>query len=156
MNITVTLLGQIFTFAVLVWFVNRFLWGPMTQMLADRSKRITDGLAAAERGKNELVLAEKKAVEHLREAKQQSADIIAQANKRATVIVEESKDAAREEGQRQLEAAQAEIAQEVNRAKTQLTGKFAELVLHGVEKILEKEVSSKAHNEFIDKLAQKL
>ncbi|MDM8547371.1 F0F1 ATP synthase subunit B [Candidatus Venteria ishoeyi] len=156
MNITATLLGQIFTFAVLVWFVNRFLWGPMTQMMADRRKRITDGLAAAERGKHELELAEKKAVERLREAKQQSADVIAQANKRANEIIEESKDTGRQEGQRQLDAAQVEIEQEINRAKTHLREEFAEIVLEGVHKILEKEVNAKAHGEFINKLAQKI
>lgn len=156
MNVTATLFGQMFTFAVLVWFVNRFLWGPMTKMMADRSKRIADGLAASERGKHELVLAEQKATERLREAKQQAADIIAQANKRANEIIEEAKEAGRAEGQRQLDAATAEIEQESNRAKEHLRGQVSDLVLEGVHKILEREVNAQAHGEFITKLAGKL
>ncbi len=156
MNVTATLLGQMLTFAVLVWFINRFLWGPMTKMMADRSKRIADGLAASERGKHELVLAERKATERLREAKQQAADIIAQASKRANEIVEEAKEAGRIEGRRQLDVAQAEVAQEMNRAREQLRGQVAELVLGGVYKILEREVSAQTHSDFITKLAGKL
>ncbi len=58
MSITATLIGQMVTFAVLVWFVMRFLWEPMTSMMAERTTRIADGLAAAERGKHEQQLAE--------------------------------------------------------------------------------------------------
>lgn len=156
MNVTATLLGQIGTFAVLVWFVNRFLWGPLTKMMADRSKRIADGLAASERGKHELELAEQRATERLREAKQQAAEIIAQANKRANQIVEEAKEAGRQEGQRQLEAAQAEIEQAMNRAQEELRAQVSDLVIAGVEKILEREVNAKAHGEFVEKLTNKL
>ncbi len=125
-------------------------------MMAERSKRIADGLAASERGKHELVLAERKATERLREAKQQAADIIAQANKRASKIIEEAKETGRVEGQRQLDAATAEIGQESSRAREHLRSQVSELVLEGVQKILQREVDSQAHNEFITKLADKL
>lgn len=156
MSITATLLGQMFTFAVLIWFVNRFLWEPMTTMMAQRSKRIADGLAASERGKHELALAERKATERLREAKQQAAEIVAQANKRANEIIEEAKETGRIEGQRQLDAAAAEIEQESSRAKEHLRNQVSELVLEGVHKILEREVNSQTHGELITKLASKL
>ena len=50
MNVTVTLLGQMVTFAVLVWFVMQYLWDPILKAMEDRETRIADGLAAAERG----------------------------------------------------------------------------------------------------------
>lgn len=156
MSITATLFGQMLTFAVLVWFINQYLWGPLIQVMSDRSKRIADGLSASERGKHELELAEKRAAERLREAKQQAADIIARANKRATEIVEESKETGHAEGQRQLDAARMEIAQETNRAKEQLRTQLSGLVITGVEKILEREVDANAHSDFIAKLAKKL
>lgn len=156
MNITATLIGQMGTLAVLVWFVMRYLWGPLTKAMEDRQKRIADGLAASERGKHELELAEQKAVERLREAKQQAAEIIAQANKRADEIVDEAKQDARAEGQRQLDAAKAEIEQESNRARTHLKEQFAALVVEGAEKILERELNAEAHNDYVAKLAEKL
>ena len=156
MNVTATLIGQMGTFLVLVWFVMRYLWEPMTVAMSDRQKRISDGLAAADRGRNELNLAQKKSAGYLKEAKQQAAEIIAQANKRAGEVMEENNLALQAERQRQLEAARVEIEQEKNRAKAQLRQQVSELVISGVEKILEREINSKAHAEFVDKLAEKL
>lgn len=144
------------TFAVLVWFVMRFLWEPMTKMLEARKKTIADGLAAAERGRHELKLAEQGAKKQLSEAKQQAAEIIAQAHKRADEMVEEAKLKGKEEGQRQLEVAQAEIDQEANRAKEHLREQYVNLVVSGVEKILERELSAQSHADYIEKLADKL
>jgi F-type H+-transporting ATPase subunit b len=155
-NVTVTLFGQMLTFGVLVWFVMQFLWEPMTKMLEDRKKRIADGLAAAERGRHELHLAESRAKERLVEAKQQVAEIIAQANKRSDEIVEEAKLKAQAEGRRQLEAAQAEIEQEANRARAHLREQFADAVIMAAEKILERELNAQTHAEFIEKMAEKI
>ena len=104
MNITATLIGQMITFAVLVWFVQRFLWEPMLRMLEDRKARVAEGLAAAERGKHEHEMAQNRALELIKEGKQQSAELIAQAQRRASEIVDEAKDQAR------IEAALAALA----------------------------------------------
>ncbi|MHB1246311.1 MAG: F0F1 ATP synthase subunit B family protein, partial [Sulfuriferula sp.] len=77
MDINVTLIAQMTAFALLVWFVHRVLMNPMVAMLSQRRKQIADGLAAGERGKHELELASKRAVENLHEAKQKAAEIIA-------------------------------------------------------------------------------
>jgi len=141
-NVTATLVGQMMTFAVLVWFIHRFLWGPLTRMMAERSKRIADGLAAGERGKHELELATNRSVEILREGKQQVSDIIAQAEKRALQIIEDAKQAAKSEGDRIIAGAKAEITQEVSRAKEALRGQVSALAVAGAEKILRREVDA--------------
>jgi len=151
-----TLLGQIITFALLVWFVKRFLWGPMLQMMENRQQRIADGLAAAERGRHEQQLAEDRATELLHEAKGQAAEIISRAEKRATEIVEEAKADARSEGDRLLAAARAEIDQELNRVKEELRSQVAGLAVSGAEKILEREIDQKAHSELLDKLVAQI
>jgi len=155
-NITVTLFGQMITFAVLVWFVTRYLWGPMIQMLEDRNKRIADGLAAADKGKHDLELAEQKAASILREAKQEAAEIVAKANKQSNEIVEGARTEARTEGQRQLDAAQEEIQLEKDRAKEQLRQEVVGLVLQCAEKVLTREVNAAAHSEFIEQEIKKL
>ena len=60
MNINATLIGQMISFALLVWFTMKFVWPPVTKALAERQQRIADGLAAGERGKHELELAQKR------------------------------------------------------------------------------------------------
>lgn len=145
MDINASLLGQAITFALLVIFTMKFVWPPLTNMMDERAKRIADGLAAADRGKQDLELAEKRAADKLREAKQQATDIIAQAEKRAAQIVDEAKDVARVEGERLIAGAKAEIDQEVYRAKESLRAQVADLAVAGAEKILRKEIDASKH-----------
>lgn len=156
MNITITLIGQMVAFILLIWFVNKVLWGPLSKMLADRQKKISDGLAAADKGKHEMELAEKRAKEILKDAKNQAAEILAQAQKRGSEIEEEAKQKARGEAERIVTAAKAEIEREVNQAKEQLRGHVAAIALGGVQKILKKEIDAKAHGALLDDLATQI
>ncbi len=156
MNINATLLIQIVAFILLIWFVNKVLWGPLTKLMAERQKRIADGLSAAEKGKHELELAEQRAKDVLKDAKAQAANILAQAEKRANEIVEDAKIKAQEEAERIKTAAQAEIEQEIAQAREQLRQEVAELVVTGAEKILQKEVDAKAHEKLLNSLVQSI
>jgi F-type H+-transporting ATPase subunit b len=156
MNFNATLIGQSITFIVFVWFCMKFIWPPVMHALEERKKKIADGLAAAEHGKHEQELAEERAKEILREAKDQAGEIISRADKRAAEIVEEAKDDAREEGARLLTAARAEIDQEVNRAREALRGKVVSIALAGAGKVLEREVDEAAHGELLNKLAAEI
>jgi F-type H+-transporting ATPase subunit b len=155
-NITATLLAQIIAFVALIWFVNKFLWGPLSGMLEARQKRIADGLAAAEKGKHELEMAEKRATDALKDAKAQAAEILTQAEKRSSEIVEEAKAKAREEGERIVAAANAEIEQEVNRAKEEIRGQVAEVSVAAAAKIIGHEIDAKAHDKLIKDLATQI
>lgn len=152
MNINVTLIAQIIAFVTLLWFVNRVLWNPMNDLLLARQKRIADGLAAADKGKHDLELAEQRAKEHLVEAKSQAAEIMVQAEKRGNEIVEEAKEKARTEGDRLITGAKAEIEQEANRAKEQLRGKVATIAAAGAGRILGREVDEKTHADLLKDL----
>ncbi len=156
MNINATLLGQLISFIIFVWFCMKYIWPPLTKALQDRQKRIADGLAAAERGAQDKKLAQERAKQEMREAKVQAQEIIAQANKRAGAIVEESKDDARVEGERLLTAARAEIDQETNRAREQLRGQVAKLSIAGAEKILQREIDAAANKDIVDSVVSQL
>jgi F-type H+-transporting ATPase subunit b len=153
MNINLTLIGQLVSFVVFVWFTMKFVWTPIMSALEQRRKEIADGLAAAERGQHEQVLAEKRAVEQLHNAKQQAAEIINNAHKRANEIIEEAKTDAKAEGDRILTAAHAEVEQEVNRAKEALREKVAILVISGAEKVLQKEINADIHKDVVQSVA---
>ncbi|MCU7937156.1 MAG: F0F1 ATP synthase subunit B [Candidatus Thiodiazotropha sp. (ex Dulcina madagascariensis)] len=156
MNINLTLIGQLLSFAVFVWFTMKYVWTPIMGALETRKKEIADGLAAAERGQHEQELAKERAKDVLHEAKAQAAEIVAQAQKRAAEIVDESKGTARTEGERILSAAQAEIEQEANRAREQLREKIGQLAVAGAEKILRKEIGVNAHQDIVSALAEEI
>jgi F-type H+-transporting ATPase subunit b len=145
----VTLLGQAITFAILVWFTMKFVWPPLTNMMDERAKRIADGLAAAERGKQDLEAAEKRVADEIRKAKQQATEIVVAAEKRASQIVDEAKDAARTESARIVADAKAEIDQEVLRVKETLRTQVADLAVAGAEKILRKEIDAAKHADLL-------
>ncbi len=156
MNINATLIGQSIAFFLFVWFCLKFIWPPLINALNERKKAIADGLAAAERGQHEQELAQKRAAEVLHEAKQQASEIIGRAEKRANEIVEEAKTDAKQEGGRILTAAQAEIDQEVHRAREALRTQVVGIALAGAEKVLEREIDANTHDDLLNKLVAEI
>lgn len=156
MNITVTLFAQSFSFFLFVVFTMKYVWPPIMNALNERTKKIADGLAEAEKGHHELELAEKRSSEILREGKEKSREFIDQAQKRHDEIVDEAKDAAREEGERIKHAARVEIDQERQQAKDSLRAEVSALAIAGAEQILMREVDKNAHNEVLDKISASL
>lgn len=153
MNINLTLIGQSITFFFFVWFCHAFVWRAIRGMMDERSRKIADGLEAADRAGRDLELAQDRAAQQLRHAKEEAATIIDAANKRANQIIEEAKEQARTEAERIKVAAQADIVQETNRAKEQLRGKVAALALAGAEKILQASIDQNAHRALVENLA---
>ncbi len=156
MNINATIIGQMIAFAIFIAFCMKYVWPPIMQALEERKKKIADGLAAAERGRHEQELAEKRAQQVIHEAKEQANEIVAQATKRGNQIVDESKDNARVEGERILTAAKAEIEQESNRARDELKSQVGSIALAGAGKIVGREIDEKAHTDLLDELVSQI
>lgn len=156
MILNATIIGQSFAFLVFVLFCMKYVWPPITAILEERQKKIADGLEAADRAQRDLGLAQNKAADELREAKLQSAALIEQANKRGSQIVEEAKDKAREEGQRLITGAKAEIDMELQRAKEALRSQVAAIAVSGAERILGTAIDQAANEELLKKLADEL
>lgn len=156
MNFNATLIGQSITFLVFVWFCMQYVWPPIMAALEERKEKIAEGLAAADRGKHEQELAQKRATDTLHEAKQQAAEIINRAEKRGTEIVDEAKADATEEGDRLKLAAQAEIDQEVNRAREALRGQVVEIATAGAGRILKRELDATANDDLIKDLVARI
>lgn len=149
MEINITLLGQLITFSVFVWFTMKFVWPPILKVMKEREQRIADGLAAAERGQKALELAQLKADEYLQKAKQQASDIIESANKRANQLSEEAKQQIRVENERLLAIARADIQQEWQVAQQELRAEVANLVITTTEKILAQSLDSVAQHALV-------
>ena len=149
MNLTVTMIAQAITFFVFILFCAKFVWPPLMRAIEARQKTIAEGLAAGERGRQDLDQAAKQTAQMLAQARQQAQDIVGQADRRAAQIVEEAKAVARTEGQRLVAGAKAEIQQEVSRAKETLRTQVATLAVAGAEQILRREVDAKAHADLL-------
>ena len=156
MSINATLIGQMITFSLLVWFTMKYVWPPLLQSLEERKVKIAEGLAAAEKGKHEMDLAEKRATGLIREAKSQSAEIVNLAQKRAGELVDESKQVAKIEGDRIVTAAKAEIEREIQKARDGLRQEVASIAVSAAEQILRHEVDRDKHKAIIESLSMSL
>ncbi|HTY03777.1 MAG TPA: F0F1 ATP synthase subunit B [Rhodocyclaceae bacterium] len=156
MDINLTLISQAVAFAIFIWFTVKFIWPPLRTAIENRQKTIAEGLEAAERGKLDLELASRRSADVLRESKEKSTDLLAQAERRGLQIIEDAKAAARVEADKVVASAKAEIAQEAERARQDLRERVAQLAVAGAEKILRREVNAAAHAEMLAALKQEL
>lgn len=156
MSINATLLGQALSFALFVWFCMKFVWPPLMGAIEERQKKIADGLADASRAEKDLVLAQAKAGEQLKQAKTQAAEIIDAANKRKNQIVDEAKNEAEIERNKIITQGQAQVEAERHRIKEELRKQLAVLTIAGAEKIIGRTIDAKANADIIDKLVAEL
>ena len=156
MDIGMTLLGQMISFAILIWFTAKFIWPPLMAAIEERQAKIAEGLAAADRSKKDLAQAEERVNEQLREARTKAAEIIAQAEARANQIIDAAKDEAIVEGNRQKAAAQAEILAQAGKAREDLRKHVSQLAVAGAEKLIRREIDSNAHKALLDELAAEI
>ena len=156
MNFNATLIGQTITFIVFVWFCMKYIWPPLMAALDERNARISEGLAAAQRGQQDLEDAQTKVSESLNDAKAQAQEIINQAQKRANEIVDEAKGSAREEADKIKLAASADIDQQVTAAREHLRKEVSLIALAGAEQILKREVDAKVHADVLDELVAQI
>ena len=151
-----TLLGQSIAMIVFVWFCMKYIWPPILNAIEERQQQIEDGLAAADKGQESLAKAAAEADEIVSDARKQATGILDQAHARANEIVADGKSDGVKERERQLLAAKAEIEQEANRAREELRGQVSAIAIASAEKILQREIDGDAHNDILGKLAQEL
>lgn len=140
MNLNATLLGQMLTFSIFVFFTMKFVWPVLEQALEERKQKISDGLEAAILGHKKLIEADLESKKKVIEAKKRSEDIVSEALKLATHIVDEARETAKVEKEKIITSGYKSIEQAVSQAKLDLKDNFVELVLLGIEKVLEHNV----------------
>jgi F-type H+-transporting ATPase subunit b len=155
-NINLTLIVQMIVFIVLIWFTMKFVWPMILGPMEERSKKIAAGLAAAEKGEQQLALAEHRADEIVREARERANLIIDQAQHRAHELIEQAKAAATAEGQRLLESAKQQIGLEAAHAREALRREVATIAVSAASKVLEREIDPRAHADLLSKLATQI
>jgi F-type H+-transporting ATPase subunit b len=155
-NINLTLVIQMIVFAVLVWFMMRFVWPLILGPLEERSRKIALGLAAADKGQEELAQAHERAGVIVREARERANQIIEHAQHRANELVEEAKGTAQTEGARIVAAAHEQIELDTVRAKDGLRREVAGIAVRAAGKLLGREIDARAHADLLDKLAEQV
>ncbi len=156
MNINATLFAQAIVFAILVWFTMKFVWPPIAKALDERAQKISEGLAASEKAKTELAVANQRVEEELGKSRNEAATRLADAERRAQAVIEEAKSRANEEAAKIIAAAQADAEQQIVKAREALREQVAGLAVKGAEQILKREVNAGVHAELLGRLKTEL
>ena len=156
MSINATLFVQAIVFAILVWFTMKFVWPPIANALDERAEKIAHGLKAAEHAHIELTNAHKHVEVELAKNRSDAAARIADAEHRASVIIEEAKFKATEEANKIIAAAHMEAEQAMLKSKELLRDHVAVLAVKGAEQILRKEVNASVHADLLNRLKTEL
>lgn len=156
MNINLTLVVQMIVFVLLIWFTMKFVWPMILVPMNERDHKIRQGLAAAEKGEQELAAARSTAESIVREARERANQIIDHAQHRANDLVELAKSAASSEGARIVAAAQQQIELETVRARESLRREVAGIAVEAAGKLLGREIDARAHADLLDQLAAQI
>ena len=156
MSINSTFFAQLIVFAILVLFTMKFVWPPIAAALDERASKIAAGLAAADKAKSELSVANKRVEEELAKSRNESAVRLAEAERRAQALIEEAKAKATEEGGKIIAAAKVEAEQQTVKARETLREQVAALAVKGAEQILRKEVNAGVHADLLGRLKTEL
>jgi F-type H+-transporting ATPase subunit b len=155
-NINLTLLVQMVVFALLVFAVMKWVWPPILNVMEERSRKIAEGLAAADKGEQELADARGKADAIVREARERAREIIDHGQHRATEMIEEAKGAASAEAARLVAAAQQQIELDTARARESLRREVAGIAVRAASKLLAREIDARKHADLLDQLAAQI
>ena len=155
MNVTATLFGQMITFVIFVWFIKAYLWEPLTKAMEDRTNKIAQGLAAAEKGQQKILEANEEYTLKIDEAKSKANNIISEAEQKSKSIIEDARLSAKEEALKIAKSSTQQLEQEINAARESLKKDIAELSIICAEKVISKEIDNKVHDNIIDEVINK-
>jgi F-type H+-transporting ATPase subunit b len=156
MEINMTFLGQMISFAILVWFTTKFIWPQLNGAIEERQKKVAEGLAAAERARAELKDADAKVATEIKQARLQATEIIDKAQQQANQLLDKARAEATNEINRLKAQAQDEIASMAQRDREQLREQVGALAVKGAEKIVQREIDPAAHKALLDQLAAEI
>ena len=151
-----TLIGEMISFAILIWFCVHFIWPHLNKAIEDRQLKIAEGLNAAERAHAELREADTKVAAEIKLARQQASEIIDRAQLQANQIIDKARVEAIVEINRLKATAQDDIASMAQRARDQLREQVGALALQGASRIVQREVDASTHKLLLDQLAAEI
>ena len=140
-----TLIGEMISFAILIWFCVHFIWPHLNKAIEERQIKIAEGLNAAERAHAELKDADSKVAAEIKQARLQASEIIEKARGEAVHEINRLK-----------ASAQDDIASMAQRARDQLREQVGALAVQGASKIVQREVDASTHKALLDQLAAEI
>lgn len=151
-RVFVTICNTLITFLI----VKHFLYKPLRNMLAAREQEVSNLYAKAETDRREAEAMKRDYTVSIANAKQEAADIVSGAQKRAEKRSEEILQQANTEAATLKKRAEESIEQERKKAMNELKGEIADLSVRIASKVVEREVKEDDHKRMIEDFISKV
>ncbi len=148
------LITQVATFLVAMVLVWKLAWGPLTQMMRDRSARIAEDVKRAEQGRHEIEALQAEYQHRLGELEVQDRQAFQDALARGQQARDEVLASARTEAQRILDKVQADLVQERERVVRELRAQVTDISLAALERLLGTGLDLQAQRRLLDKFVK--
>lgn len=143
------LIIQTVAFLVLLWFLAKFVYPPLTKMLEKRDEAIEAGVKAASEAEKKAASAQEETAKLLKQARKEASDIVATAKDEAAAMATSADAKAKERSERLIADAHAQVEKDVEAARKALHNETIELVAMATEKVVGKAVSAKVDGDII-------
>jgi len=151
-EILVTMCNTLITFAI----IKKFLFKPVRKMLAQREEEVKTIYSAAEQAQTEAEQKRTEYTERLSKAKEEAAEIVGSATRRATVRSEEILKESSQQAAAMMKKAETTIEQERKKAMNELKDEVASLSVMIASKVVERDVKEADHERFIEEFIDKV
>jgi len=149
-NFNVTLIVQVLMFLALLYLLNRWLFGPVGKLAAERSRRIEQGLAAAEQSRVQAEEAQRQTLQQLNQARAEAQEILRQATRAADTMREQMVQAAREEAENIVRRTHAEIDRERLAAISDLRRQAGELAILAATRVVGQSLDTEMNRRLVE------
>ena len=137
-------------FIVLIALLTYFLYRPIGTMLAERTRRIEESLAAAERAQADVARADRERDELLASTRREIGEMMTQAQAAAERVQSEARTNAQHEAQRIVETARQEAEAERAQAMAELRREVATLAVLAAERVISRSLDDQAHRQLVE------
>ena len=145
-EILVTMCNTLITFAI----IKKFLFKPVRKMLAQREEEVKTIYSAAEQAQTEAEHKRTEYTERLSKAKEEAAEIVGSATRRAAERSDEILRESSQQASAMVKKAERVIEQERIKAHKELKDEVADLSVMIASKIVERDVKPEDHERFIE------
>lgn len=152
----VTMIATLINTLILFLVLKHFLFKPVNKILDERKKNVEETYRQADEKLTEAARLESEYTEKLANAKEESAEIVKNATKRAQTRSDEIIAEAKSEASSIIVKANADIEKEKKRAVNQIKDEISDIALAVAEKVVEKEIDPKDHERLIESFISEL
>ena len=149
-----SLLVYLVNFLLLLGLLYTFGYKRILGMLDQRSERIRDALAEADRVREEAAQASQEMEGRMTESRQEGQRLLEEARQAAERYREGERERAQQEAAAFLDRAREEIRQERDGALEEVRQHFGDLAVSAAEQVIKRSLDREAHRELIEKVLE--